>query len=197
VASVSRDPKCGVYRVHFRFGVKQYQKSLKTTDGGEAEAMKGRIEETLLAIDKGWLTPPADPDAFWPFVFSGGKLESKPTFKEVLTLERLFAKYEEHLPPGTLEDNSLETHKLHKEHLLRIFGAKQTAQALTTTDLQGYINKRARETYRGRHIQAGTIKKEVATFRVVWNWGVLHNLLTGNGPVRGLKYEKAVRSRPS
>jgi hypothetical protein len=32
MASLSQDPKSKTYRIHFRVGTKQYQKSLKTTD---------------------------------------------------------------------------------------------------------------------------------------------------------------------
>jgi integrase len=197
MASIYQDEKSKVYRILFRFGKppKQFHKSLDTTDEKEAQGLKGRVEDTLRAIEQGWLTVPATAD-FWQFVFTGGKLENKPSVQEVLTLDNLFTRYEENMPPGTMEGNSLATCKLHKKHLLRILGSKQAAQALTTTDLQGYVNKRAKEKYRGRLIGSSTIKKEVATFRAVWNWGVLHNLLTGYTPVRGLKYEKGRQKPP-
>jgi integrase len=175
----------------FRFGQpsRQFQKSLKTTDEKKAESEKGRIEGFLQAIKQGYVTVPPNAD-FWTFVFSGGKLEDKPSVQEVLTLEKLFAHYEEQMPPGTMEDNSLGTFRLHKKHLLRILGGKEPAPCLKTADLQTYVNKRAREKYRCEFIKHKTIQKEVASFRAVWNWGVLHDLLTGPAPVRGLKYEK-------
>jgi integrase len=181
----------------FRFGkpLKQYHRSLDTTDRRTAEAEKGRIESTLQAIEQGWLALPSQAD-FWQFVRSGGKLEDKPSAPDVLTLANLFARYDEQMPPGTMEDDSLSTHRLHRKHLLGILGEKQPAQALTTADLQGYVNRRAKATYRGKPIKARTIKKEVATFRAVWNWAVLHGLLNGHAPVRGLKYEKGDEPLP-
>ena len=65
MASFRKDEKSGVYRIHFWFGGKQYQKSLKTSDAGEAEATTGAIAESLGAMEKGWIAvPPAD--KFWP-----------------------------------------------------------------------------------------------------------------------------------
>jgi hypothetical protein len=138
MASIHRDPESGVYRIMFRFGQppRQFQKSLKTSDPKKAESERGRIEGFLRAIEQGYVTVPPNAD-FWTFVFSGGKLEETPSVKDVLTLEKLFAHYEEQMPPGTMEDNSLATYRLHKKHLLGILGEKQPAPALTTTDLQG------------------------------------------------------------
>jgi integrase len=195
VAALSHDAKSGFFRILFRVGGKQYHKSLKTTDLKTAEAIKGRIEETLEGIERGWVTIPPHAD-LWQFLFSGGKREAKVAVPEVLTLKKLFDRYEEQLPAGSMEDNSLETNKLHRKHLLRILGDKQPVRALTTTDLQGYVNKRAKENYRGRPIGSATIKKEVATFRAIWNWALLNQLVTVNAPVRGLRYEKADEKLP-
>src|SRR5262249_45919439 len=59
-----------------------------------------------------------------------------------------------------------------------------------------YVNKRSREKYRKKPIKARTIKKEVHTFRAIWNWGKLHNLVTGDAPTRGLRYEKEDAKQP-
>lgn len=197
MASIYRDEKANVYRIMFRFGnpAKQYHKSLDTDDEKEAEGIKAIVEETLRFIDRGIFTVPPQAD-FWQFVRTGGKLEAKPTVQEVLTLAKLFGRYEEAIPPGSMEGNSLDTYRLHKAHLLRILGEKQPAQAVSTADLQSYANKRVKETYRGRNIGPGTVKKETATLRAVWNWGLLHNVLTGPNPVRGLKYEKGDEKPP-
>src|SRR5437879_6372870 len=108
VAALSQDPKSKTYRILFWFGGKQYHKSLKTTDQREAEAKKGSIEEMLLGMERGWIQVPP-PDRFWPSLFSGGKLDAKPSVPDVLTLDRLFARYEQEMPPGTMEANSLGT----------------------------------------------------------------------------------------
>ncbi len=50
MASIYRDEKSGVFRILFRVGKKQFHKSLDTTDEKDAQASKGRIEDTLRAI---------------------------------------------------------------------------------------------------------------------------------------------------
>lgn len=197
MASIYQDAASGMFRISFRFGnpPRQFHKSLETTDPRTAESDKGRIEGTLTAINKGWLQVPPGAD-FWQFVYSGGKLEEKPAVEEVVTLKKLFARYQEEMPHGAMEKNSLATVGLHLKHLARIFGEKQAAQALTTADLQRYVNQRAQERFRGKLIKATTIRKEVASFRAVWNWGVSHHLLTGPAPTKGLKYEKRDEKLP-
>src|SRR5688500_3900007 len=119
MASLTRDPNSGIYRVHFRYGGKQYQKSLKTADGGEAEALKGSIELTLLELERARKTIPEGAD-LWEFVRSDGKRTGKVEAPRVVTLEQLFDRYVQEMPVGTMEDNSLDTHNLHRKHLLRI-----------------------------------------------------------------------------
>jgi integrase len=195
MASLSRDPTSGNYRIHFRFGGRQYQKSLKTDSEKDANALKGRVELTLLDLERGRLTLPPNGD-IWQFVLSDGKRAERMEAPQVLTLERLFSRYETEMPAGTMEANSLATCRLHKKHLLRIFGKRTPAPPLRTTDLQRYVNARAKEKYRDKPISSRTIKKEVATFRAVWNWGKLHGLVVGDSPVAGLKYEKEDLKQP-
>jgi integrase len=190
MSAIYADPKAGTYRILFRFGGKQYHKSLLTDDLTKAESLQATIAETLHDLTRGRLTLPADAD-FWTFVFSGGKLAQAAAAPDLLTLEGLFARYEELLPPGALEANTRATYELHKKHLLRVLGGKSAAQLLTLTDLQDYANRRAKEAYRGKGISPVTIKKEVATLRAVWNEGVRHQLVTGAAPVKGLRYDKA------
>jgi hypothetical protein len=156
MASIHLDEKSKIYRIMFRFGKppKQFQKSLDTSDLKKAEGMKGRIEETLRAIEQGWLTVPANSD-FWQFVLSGGKFVAEPSVQDTLTLEKLFATYEEQMPSGAMEDNSFNTRQLHKKHLFRILKKTHLVETLTTTELQGYINKRAKEKYRLRPADHG------------------------------------------
>src|SRR5262249_5892615 len=167
----------------------------RTTDREEAEAVKGRIELTLLDLKRGRLTLPPDAD-FWQFVLSDGKLTQKVEAPTVLPLDQLFTRYEEEMPPGTMEANSLGTFRLHKKHLLHILGSRTNARAVTTSDVQRYVNERSTEKYRGKPISPRTIKKEAATLRAVWNWGKLHGLVTGDAPTKGLKYEKEDQKPP-
>ena len=195
MSTIYADPKSGTFRILFRFGGKQYHKSLLTEDETKAASLQAAIDETLHDLKRGRLFLPPDAD-FWAFVFSGGKLTQAAAAPEMLTLGGLFSRYEELLPPGALEANTRATYELHKKHLLRVLGAKRAAQLLTLTELQDYANRRAKESYRGKLISPTTIKKEIATFRAVWNEGVRHQLVTGAAPVKGLKYDKGEESLP-
>jgi integrase len=195
MSAIYADSKTGTFRILFRFGRKQFHKSLLTEDEAKARGMQATIDETLHDLKRGRLALPADAD-FWTFVLSGGKLTQAVSVPDQLSLEGLFARYEELLPPGALEKNTRATYELHKKHLLRVLGGKRAAQSLTLTDLQEYANRRASETYRDKPISSVTIKKEVATLRAVWNEGVHHQLVTGAAPVKGLKYDKGEESLP-
>jgi integrase len=179
----------------FRYGGRQFQRSLKTKDPKKADALKGKIELTLLELEQGRLMLPPEADIA-EFVISDGRRSSNPQAAAVVTLADLFARYERGIPPGNMEGNSLLTVRIHMKHLLRLLGGRTAAQRLSTGALQGYVNGRSRERYRKKAISPSTIKKEVATFRSVWNWGKDHGVLTGEPPTRGLRYEKEDRKPP-
>ncbi len=189
MSTIYSDEKTGTFRILFRFGGKQFHKSLETSDEVKARGMKAAIDEVCHDLKRGRLSLPADAD-FWAFVKSGGRLAQSPSLPEYITLEKLFTRYEELLPAGHHEDSTKGTYRLHKKHLLRLLGGKRPAQLLTLTDFQDYANRRTRETFQGKPISPVTVRKEVSTFRAVWNFGVSHGLLNGTAPVRGLRFDK-------
>jgi len=162
VASIHRDPQSKTYRIMFRYGGKQYQKTLKTTDAAKAEQMKSRVEEVLDELDRGRKTLPEGAD-LWEFLKSDGQRTQKVEAPTVLTLEQLFDRYVAEMPRGTMEKNSLDTVRGHWKNLHRILGARTPVQAVTTTLLQRYVNQRTGETHRGKNIQPPTIRKEVGS----------------------------------
>ena len=85
MASVRPDPQTGIYRIHFWYGGRQFQQSLKTTSEQKARTMKGQIEETLLDLERGRLILPSGAD-FWEFVKTDGKRDSKPVMQKGMTL---------------------------------------------------------------------------------------------------------------
>lgn len=88
---------------------------------------------------------------------------------KLVTLGQLLDSYQEELPPGAKEDSTLYTEGIHLRHLKRLLKVRQSAVSLTLSDLQGYVNKRLRESRHGKPIRSDTIKKEIATLRVAWN----------------------------
>jgi integrase len=166
--------KHGNHLCAFRWGGKQYTRSLGTTDAAVADAGVAKVEETILRLKRGWLTMPADADP-GTYIVSGGQLPSKPVVASVVagksttadaasvTVGAILAQYTLELTPGAKGENTLVTEAIHREHLKRYLGSTACI-TFGLTDLDGYVRTRAKVS------QAVTIKKELATLRVAWNW---------------------------
>lgn len=176
------------YAVRFRLAGRQFERVVGRNPA-LAEATRKRVEATLLDIKNGRLVVPDGADIA-QFVVSDGTSTVKPVVPAVLTISDLFQHYDQSLPKGAMEENSLATHRIHRKHLTRILGAKKAAEGIATADLQGYVNTRSKE-----GVVRDTIKKEISTFGSIWTWATQHNLLAGPYPVRGLKYPKS-KSKP-
>lgn len=190
-----QDAASGIYHVNFRFGKARFHRSLETDDERKANSMVTDIEETVHDLKRGRLTMPPNADP-WEFIKSGGKREQQVKVAKKMTLDELFTLYQEKLPSGSMEENSKVTMRIHVAHLLRILGKTRVVEGLAGSDVQDYVNKRAREKFRGNPIQADTIKKEVATLRAIWNWAVEQGRLSGRAPTKGLKYDKRKSKLP-
>lgn len=195
MASLEHDPTSGHYRVRFRYDGRPYKRSLKTTERREADAVLGRIEETIRLLERGRLEMPpvADPGAF---ILSDGKRNGTPVTRQIHTLADLFKGYQKSTPKGAKAQTTLQTEGTHRGHLLRHLNRSKVAQTITASAVQTYIDRRLRERYRGRPIRSETVRKEVATLRLIWNWGVSEGYLVGPAPVRGLKYPKTEQKAP-
>ncbi len=136
-------PKGSSYFVRFRLAGRQFERDVGQ-DRARAEATRKRVEATLLDIKNGRLRVPEGVDIA-QFIVSDGAATAKPKLPDTQTLTDLFHRYEEALPAGALEPTSLTTHRVHRNHLTRILGAKQPAQEIGTAELQAYINKRSKE----------------------------------------------------
>lgn len=199
MAGLTKDDKSGMYRIHFRYGGKQFQKSLKTTDEREAEARKGAIEVTLLDLERGRLMIPQGAD-FWEFVKTDGKRNKKLVLANSLSLKGLFDWYFSSLPDGAKVTKTGKVETIHANHFKRLLGDRTELSAITGQDLQErYVNKRAKEEGRyGRRIDADTIKKEIGTLRMVWNRGYRQKVagILDCCPCADLQYPKD-RQKPS
>ncbi|MDQ3332594.1 MAG: hypothetical protein M3552_18425 [Planctomycetota bacterium] len=120
----------------------------------------------------------------------------KPVAKRSLTLGELFKHYRAMLPPGAKEATTIEGEDRHIAHLQRLVGASRRAQSLTVADLQRFADARGRETWRGRTIRPDTIRKELTTFRLIWNWAVERGELSGRAPVKGVRLAKPDEKPP-
>ncbi len=64
-------------------------------------------------------------------------------------------------------------------------GEKAPMQGLALGDLQQYVDRRARMKGLKGLVSPATIKKEIVTLRIAWNWAVQFGLVTGKFPQRG------------
>jgi integrase len=196
-------------RIIFKYQGKRYTHSLHSPDGRTAQAIKGGVEKTILQLQQRLLTIPAGADVK-DFILTGGQTvvrpagapaaveeELTPPPEEPLTLARLTEQYTQTMAIGAIEDSSLETIRMHLRHFERTLGADCPLEELTLTKLQGHINKRAGEKgIRKKPLSPTTIKKEVASLRAAWNWGVQAGLLAAAFPSKGLKYPKTSEKPP-
>ncbi len=161
----------GVFHVRFRLGGKPFRRSLGTGEHSEAESLRKQIEVNLHRINVGIIpVPPPDADISH-YVLTGGTQCGKANLVATpqATLESLFEDYFAALPSGAKEENSLATERTHVGHLLRLLKGTTNIVATTTARLQDYINQRAKESGQRGTIKSQTIKKEIATFRNIWN----------------------------
>jgi integrase len=185
------------YRVVFRYGGQKYFCSLKTSDRREAEGCLVRLEENLRLLERGRIHPPPDADLA-TFLLSDGRATSKPKpAPRLLTLDELCRRYLEVHSNGALEANSLETVEMHLRHFRRTLGDDFPIARLSQSDLQHHIAERSKKHGpRGRRLSPVTLRKEMSSFRAVWNWAAHCSLLVVDFSNKGIVYPKTDEKPP-
>jgi integrase len=184
------------YRVVFMYAGKKHAFSLDTGDNDIADALRGGVEKTLMMLNQGLLQLPKGADVVG-FVKAGGKVaEPALPLPDRCNLKKLTDAYLQSNANGAMEENSLATVRMHLGHFLATLGERFDVQSLALPDLQRHVDARARKRYRGRPLSPVTLRKEMATFRACWNWGVHAGKLSGAFPGRGLKYLKGEEKPP-
>jgi hypothetical protein len=158
------------FRIKFRYARKSLSVPLKTADESEATNLLGRFEDNLRLLRRGVLVLPPGADAGL-FLLSDGKLDGKAATTAPRTIESLFTLYQKEITPGSKEANTRKCEDIHLAHLKKLLKPRTPLAQVTTAVLQTYIDRRARDKCRARHIKPQTIKKELATFLAIWNWG--------------------------
>ena len=171
MASITQDPSSGVYYVRFRHAGASYKRSLSTSDQHQAVAVCERVRETIRDIKRGRLAVPEDADPGL-FIISDGKVVKKAEAPEVRTINDLFLVYEENLPTGAKEESTLQGERIHMKHLRKHLGPRRAVRGMQTHDLQKYVARRSKDQWNDRPISGDTIRKEITTFRLIWNWAV-------------------------
>lgn len=184
------------FRLIFYFAGQRYSGALRTAERREAEAIAGSVNRTLMLLEQGLLEVPEGADLV-SFVLSSGKLAEKPKAPTIRTLAELRDRYLQAHAIGAMEQNSLDTVKMHLRHVVKTLGADFAIQALDLTHLQEHIERRAKQRSNlKRRLSPVTLRKELASFRACWNWGVQARLVTGRFPNKGVKYPKTDEKPP-
>lgn len=174
MAWLEQHPSSGRFKICFRWGGKQFKKTVKTSNRSDAEAILLRLEETIGLIERGRLPLPPEADIATSLL-SDGKMTQPPKVEpppKILTLDELSYFYVRTLALGSMEANSLQTIKMHLQHFVTTLGVQFAIAKLTLEDLQRHVERRARKKYRGRPLSPVTLRKETASLRACWNWGV-------------------------
>lgn len=192
MATLELDKASGRYRVRFRFRYdgRSFKRSVGTEDRRVAMATLGQVEETLRLLRLGMaeVPPKVDPGAF---IVSGARLRRERLPRSpVQSLRDLFGRYQTELPKGAKEERTLVGERLHFRHLLRHLKETTPVAAITMNSMQRYVELRSKDQHRGRLIGPNTIRKEITTFRLVWNWAVKQGYLVDPAPVNGIAYPK-------
>jgi integrase len=188
----------GSFRVIFRYHGKQQTVPVGKVSREEAEAFAGKVGYLLLRIKQRLVHVPPGV-AITEFLLADGQVkapEQAAAAPEAVTFARLKEQYLEAHRHGAMEANSLATAAMHLGHFGRTLGQKFALRELTLADLQRHVNRRARKKYRGKPLSPVTLRKEAASFRAAWNWGVLNGLVSGAFPSKGLVYPKADEKPP-
>lgn len=172
MASREFNPKTGKARLFFRFGGKQFNKTISAESDREALRACALIEETIQDLGRGKLVMPADADPVM-FILSGGKVATRPqlvsdSFQDAAkppTLKHVLDTYAAELTPGSKEANSLETEAVHRRRIVKVLGEGLPFDSLSVNLIQRYVDKRAQD-----GVGPETIRKELATLRVIWGW---------------------------
>lgn len=172
MASCKYDSDRGTARIFFRYGGRQHNKVEKVESERHAERLLALVEETILDLERGKLAMPAHADPK-TFIMTGGRVASRP--KPVsdpfqppeapATISSVFDLYRTTLTKESKAASSLSTERVHEKHFKRLIGAGFRFDAISLAVVQKYVDKRAKE-----GVVRETLKKELGTLRVVWNW---------------------------
>ncbi|QDT16377.1 tyrosine-type recombinase/integrase [Alienimonas californiensis] len=172
--------KDGIYLARFRYGGREYKKSLKTRDRKEAENGLKVVETTIHRLTTGTL---AVPDGVNPgtFILSGGTAAATSVAPKVPTFRVAVGRFEDRQKPLVAE-SYLSSQMLHLRHFGRHLGgrADQPVDRVTSADVREFLQIRLKS----RH--ANTVELERQTLRQFFSWAT-EEQLTADDPAAGVK----------
>jgi integrase len=191
MASLDRHAS-GAYRIRFRFGGRQWYRSLETDDEQEARQIQSRIERALHLLKTGDISLPAAaaPEQIWIFLRSGGRVSGEYDVPVGVTLADAIDRYFANIPAGAKEASSLATERLHTKHLLRLLRPSTPLDSIGVDQLQSFVNQRAKS------VAPYTIRKEIGTYHQVWSHAKARGLVSGDFPKKHLRFPKSAEKPP-
>ena len=70
----------------------------------------------------------------------------------------------------SIEANTKKTKTIHLNHMRRLLGEGTPLDTIRQSDVQSYAKARRKEKFQGKQTEGYTIRKELRTFRQVWEW---------------------------
>ncbi len=189
----------GSYRVLFNFRGKQHAFTLGRVAEAEARAKAAQVDYLLMRLKQGLIEMPPDADVVAFFKHDGAPPAVVPrpiASRSEPTLADLRDRYIETHANGSLEIHTLKGIRRHFGHLARLLGEDFPIRRLTLADLQGYVDRRAKAKGRRGTLLPATIRKEIVTLRIAWNWGARMGIVDGRCPADGLRYAKSEEKPP-
>jgi len=184
----------GRYHIAFRYGGLKFKRALRTSDKRAANARVQRVHENINLLEAGRLVLPSDGDVA-SFLLSDGQLNgtipAKPK-RHLRTLGQFSSAFLTFIPEGTLEQSSIKGMETHLCHLRLVMGASFVLRNAERQDVQSYVDERGKASgIRGKKLSPATIKKELTTLRTMWNWAKDAGHLSGQLPLKGIRYPKS------
>lgn len=183
------------FRIAFRFRGEKFRVNLKATEPKEANGCLARLEENLRLVERGRLDVPPGAD-LGLFLISDGKLEKPVEVVRTVRLSELFRTYQTDFTAGAKEVITRAMEDIHMKHLTRIIGGDTLLASVTAGTVQKFVDARSREEFNGHPVKAKTVRKAVATFRVVWNWAYRQGHVPSKFPEVKLVFPKEKQPEP-
>jgi integrase len=188
----------GSFRVIFRYHGKQHFVTIGSVSRDEAESKAAQVDYLLMRLKQGLIDIPHGVSVV-DFVLHDGKppagqhlLPTEKVLSLVAFRDRYLATHRQ-----SLEARTIEGIELHFKHLIGALGVGFPIRELKLTDLQGYVDGRAKaKGTGGKRLSPATIRKEIISLRTAWNWAAKIGIVVGRFPYDGLRYPKMFEKPP-
>jgi integrase len=187
----SLQKKADAWYGQFIYGDKRHTATIGKVSEKDALRWKANAENLLHLLQLGRLEIPRG-CSVTDFIRYDGKppVDHDIARHKETTLHELREAYIKTFSNGAIEKNTLYTARIHLDHIKETLGKRFMLSGLTLAKLQNHIDRRCKSA------APVTIKKELDTFRSVWNWGIRMKWVDQPFPSAGLVYAKTDEKLP-